>query len=333
MINIGLLGIGGMGRMHFDCYSNNRNANLIAICDRNEAKRSGDWSNIRLNLDDRQSGQVDLSGLQIYSDVEKFLADPNINLVDICLPTPLHAATSIAAMRAGKHVFCEKPMALNEDECAQMEAAARETGQHLMIGHCLRYWPEYVRAHEIIRSGEWGRVLSASFHRSSAMPGGWMTDGAQSGGAVLDMHIHDVDTALWWFGEPDSIEADGFTRGNLPLSVDAVWRYNDGPLATFHGSWDPNGGPFRMAFRVLMERASLLYDSATNAFQLLRDGQSEDLKVSESLAYQIELDDFVRLLDKGGESVRVTPQSSRLALAVTRREMAQIAGGKRPVNL
>ena len=325
MINIGLIGIGGMGRMHFNCYDEIPGAQLRAICDGDAAKLSGDWSGISLNLDDAKSGQVDLSGLKTTANIEDITSDPAIDLVDICLPTPLHAPTAIAAMRAGKHVFCEKPMALDEAECAQMEAVARETGKQLMIGHCLRYWPEYVVAHRIIESGEWGRVQSASFHRSSAIPGGWMLDGAQSGGAVLDMHIHDVDAALWWFGEPDSIECDGLIQQGLPLSVDATWRYNDGPLLSLHGSWDPHGGPFRMAFRVVMERASLLYDSATESFQLLREGQAQELEAPSELAYRNELSDFVRLLNEGGAPVRVTPQSSRLAVAVTRREMEMIA--------
>jgi predicted dehydrogenase len=333
MINVGLIGIGAMGRMHFNCYQNNPNARLHAICDSNEAKLRGDWSSISLNLDDTKSESVDLSGIKTYSDVEAILADPEIDMIDICLPTPLHAQITIAALHAGKHVLCEKPMAMNEEECAQVEAVARETDRQLMIGHCLRYWPEYVATDEIIRGGEFGRVLSASFHRSSGLPttssNNWLATGSQSGGAVLDMHIHDVDTALWWFGEPDEMHTDGVIWRNLPLSADSIWRYNDGPLVTLHGSWDPNGGPFRMAFRVTMERASVLYDSATRTFQLLQltpEGEySRDLKATDELAYQKEIDDFVSRLNENRKVSRVTPASSRLAVAITRREMEQIA--------
>jgi predicted dehydrogenase len=333
MIKVGLIGIGAMGRMHFNCYGNNPDAQIVAICDGDPAKLRGDWSGISLNLDDTKSELVDLSGIETYSQVEEILANPDIDLIDICLPTPMHAQITTAAMRAGKHVFCEKPMAMNDQECAQMQAVQAETGKQLMIGHCLRYWPEYVVTDELIRGGEYGKVISASFHRSSGMPLGsfnnWLATGAQSGGAVLDMHIHDVDTALWWFGQPDSIETDGVIWRDLPLSADATWRYNDGPLVTLHGSWDPNGGPFRMAFRVVMERASVLYDSATNAFQLLqltREGDhSRDLEVSKDLAYQKEIDDFVACLNEGRSIERVTPESSRLSVVVTRQEMEQIA--------
>ncbi|HEX8833921.1 MAG TPA: Gfo/Idh/MocA family oxidoreductase [Abditibacteriaceae bacterium] len=338
MINVGLIGIGAMGRMHFNCYRNNPDARLYAICDGDEAKRRGDWSSITLNLDDTKSKLVDLTGIKAYSEIDEILVDPEIDLIDICLPTPLHAKITIAALRAGKHVLCEKPMAMNGHECAQMEAVASETGKQLFIGHCLRYWPEYVIAESLIRGGEYGRVLSATFHRSSALPmasaGNWLATGSQSGGAVLDMHIHDVDAALWWFGKPDEIHTDGVVQNGLPLSAESIWRYKDGPVVSLHGSWDPNGGPFRMAFRVTMERASILYDSATSTFRLLQTTSdrdlSRDLEAPDELAYQNEIDDFVSCLNDGRAATRVTPASSRLAVEVTLRELEQIVARNQP---
>lgn len=333
MIKVGLIGIGGMGRTHFNCYKNSPGARLVAICDIDPAKLEGDWSKVSLNLDTTKSGLVDLGSIETYSRIEEILANPDIDLIDICLPTSLHAEVSKAAMRAGKHVFCEKPMALNESECIEMEEVQRETGKQLMIGHCLRYWPEYVVTEQLIRSGEYGKVLAASFHRSSGIPLGsfnnWMADAAQSGGVVLDMHIHDVDTALWWFGQPDSIEADGLMQQDLPLSADVTWRYEDGPLVTLHGSWEPHGGPFRMAFRVTMEKATVVYDSASNLFRLLQvtagGDTSRDLEALAGSAYQGEIDDFVSCVTEGRPVERVTPESSRLAVTVTRQEMEQIA--------
>ena len=324
MIKVGIAGIGGMGRAHFECYRNNPGAKIAAICNRSAAKLRGDWSGISLNLDpDAKSETVDLSGIETYADFDEMLANSALDLVDICLPTPLHARLSIAALRAGKHVLCEKPMALNAEECAQMEEAARASGKQLMIGQCLRYWPEYVAAQQHIAGGAWGRVLSAHFHRSAAVPGnGWMAQGAQSGGAVLDMHIHDVDAALWWFGAPDSIEADGVILRGLPLSCDAIWHYDDGPVVTLHGSWDPNGAPFRMAFRVVMERASLVFDSASGVFQLWENNVARAIQTPAISAYQAEIDDLISCLESGRALERVTPAASRLAVEITRREMA-----------
>jgi predicted dehydrogenase len=329
-----LIGIGGMGRMHFNCYNNNPDAKIVAISDVDPAKLRGDWSKIDMNIGDEESGMVDLSGIATYSDYHDLIADPNVQLVDICLPTPQHAAATIAALQAGKDTLCEKPMAFTDDECATMEKAVAESGRQLLIGHCLRYWPQYVKAKEIMDSGEYGRVLAARFHRSSGTPWwsweNWLATGSRSGGAVLDMHIHDVDTALWWFGEPQSIIADGLVVAGLPLTVEAIWRYNDGPLVQLYGSWDNNGGPFQHGFKIVMEKASLVFDPATgvenlNLIQGGKDGdRSRTIEVSDDLAYQNEIDDYVACLNEGRKLERVTPQASRRSVAAVWQELRQI---------
>ncbi|MDQ3812425.1 MAG: Gfo/Idh/MocA family oxidoreductase [Armatimonadota bacterium] len=330
MINVGLIGIGGMGRMHFNCYRNNPHARVVAICDVDEPKRQGDWSSIGLNVDTSQSGFVDLSGIKVYENYTDLIADAEVRLVDVCLPTPLHAPVSIAALRAGKDVLCEKPMAMNVEECTAMQEAAQESGRQLMIGHCLRYWPQYVKAQEIIAGGEYGQVLYARFHRSGSTPlwswNNWLTTGSQSGGAVLDMHIHDADTALWWFGRPEQVVADGIIVDDLPMTVDATWRYESGPLVFLHGGWDNNNVPFRYTFKVVMERGTVAYNSLTDgsALQLFQDQGSCEIPVGNELAYQNEIDDFIACLVEGRRVERVTPESSRLAVATVQEELRQI---------
>ncbi len=334
MIKVGLIGIGGMGRMHYNCYNNNPDAKIVAMCDVDERKLQGDWSSIGLNIETEGSDIVDLSGIKTYSDYNELINDPDVQLVDICLPTPQHAQVTIAALKAGKDVLCEKPMAFTEAECAQMEEALAQSGRQLLIGHCLRYWPHYVKAKEIIDSGEHGKVLTARFHRAGGTPWwsweNWLATGPRSGGAVLDMHIHDVDTALWWFGEPQSITADGLVIGDLPVSVEAIWRYANGPLVQLYGSWDNNGGPFQYGFKVVMEKATLVHDPATgvNNLQLIKGGkdgdESQEIEVADDLAYQKEIDDYVACLNEGRKLERVTPQASRLSVATIWEELRQI---------
>jgi len=334
MIKVGIIGIGGMGRMHFNCYGNNTGAQVVALCDVDPRKRAGDWSSIGLNIDTSKSDAVDLSGIRTYARAEELIADPEVRLVDICLPTPMHAANTIAALRAGKDVLCEKPMAFSAEECAAVEQAARESGRQLMIGHCLRYWPQYLKAHEIISGGEYGRVRYARFFRTSGTPwwswDGWLTDGSRSGGVVLDMHIHDADTALWWFGAPQQITADGIVVDGLPLTVDALWRYDNGPLVYLHGTWDHNGSPFGYSFTVVMEHATLAFDSGWGGSELrLYQGDaagstSQEIPVTDELAYQKEIDDFVDCLATGRRLERVTPSASRLSVETVLEELRQI---------
>lgn len=329
MINVGVIGIGGMGRLHFSCYGNNPQATVVAIADVDPRKLEGDWEKTGINIDTGKAGRVDLSGIKTYPTASELIADAEIELVDICLPTPLHAPTTIAALRGGKHVFCEKPMAMNGEECQAMADAARDAGKQLMIGHCLRYWPQYVKAHELITGGDYGKVLYARFHRSSATPmwswDDWLRDGERSGGAVLDMHIHDVDTALWWFGQPANINADGYYIGDMPAGVDAIWRYQDGPLVYLHGIWDSNGGPFRMSFRVVMERGTVVWDSSVSPkVQLYANGETTEIEVSDMLAYQAEINDFVACVAEGRKMERVTPATSRQSVEAVLTEMSQM---------
>ncbi|MCE9611836.1 MAG: Gfo/Idh/MocA family oxidoreductase [Chthoniobacter sp.] len=332
-MKIGLIGLGAMGRMHFDCWQKSPHGKLVAVSDRNPKLLAGDWGGTEFNLGDQAAAKVSFDGMATFPEAEQLLADPNVEAVDICMPTPFHAPLSIAAMRAGKHVFCEKPMSLSLADCVEMERVAQETGRRLMVGHCLRYWPQYVKAQALLASGEFGRAVYASFHRSGAAPAwsgdAWYLRGAESGG-VLDMHIHDVDVALWWFGRPQSIATTGLVTHGLPLIVDAAWHYEGGPTVQLHGSWDRNGGPFRHAFRLVMEKATLVHDLAVDAsaLQLLREGKTENVPIEETSAYQAELDDFAACLAAGRAPERITPADSRLAVEVGLEELRQIGVGE-----
>ncbi|HVF09413.1 MAG TPA: Gfo/Idh/MocA family oxidoreductase [Abditibacteriaceae bacterium] len=334
MIKVGLIGIGGMGRTHYGCYENIPDAQIVAICDVDERKLSGDWSSTALNIDTGGSSTVDLSHIKTYQDYQELIADPNVQLVDICLPTRLHAPVTVAALSAGKDVFCEKPMAFTVAECTEMERAVEASGRQLMIGHCLRYWPHYIEAQKIIAGGAHGRVLYARLQRTSGTPwwswNNWLITGSQSGGAVLDMHIHDVDTALWWFGRPDSITADGIIVNDTPNAVDSIWRYKNGPVVYLHSIWDNNGGPFSFSFKVVMERATVVYDSASGNpnIQVIRhtdEGDSiDEIAASDESAYESEIRDYIACLSSGRKMERITPAASRVAVEVVREELRQI---------
>jgi predicted dehydrogenase len=333
-VKVGLIGIGGMGRTHFDCYQNNPSAQIVAICDIDEKKLAGDWSGTALNIDTGSAGEVDLSRIAKYSDYHELINDPNVELVDICLPTKLHAPASIASLNAGKNTFCEKPMAFTADECAQMEEAVEKSGKQLMIGHCLRYWPAYVEAKKIIDSGKYGKVLYARFFRTGGTPwwswNNWLATGSESGGPTLDMHIHDADTALWWFGKPDEIQADGFMLNGAPGLVDATWRYNNGPVVQLHGQWDNNGGDFDFGFKVVLESATLLHHptGVVSTLKIVKGGkdgdESEDIELPDDSAYQLEINDFVDCVQNNRKMERVTPQASKVAVEVCREEIRQI---------
>lgn len=327
MLRVGLIGLGAIGRVHFDCWRKCAAAQLVAISARDPKKLAGEWAAQEFNLGDQTSDRVDLSDLATYREAADLIADPNVEAVDICLPTRHHAPLTIAALRAGKHVFCEKPMALNVEECAAMIDAARAADRLLVIGHCLRYWPHYVHVHEALASGIYGRPLHASLYRKSALPkwssGSWLTNPAESGGVILDMHIHDIDIARWWFGEPARIEANAATRAGLPLSVDALWHYAEGPAVHLHSAWDPNGGDFHHGFTVTFESGTLTYDLSVEggALRLRQNGMESTVPLPAPAAHQAEIDDFAVQAKDRSRPLRVPPDQSLAAVRLAKREL------------
>src|SRR5262249_39097345 len=144
-----------------------------------------------------RGGQVAESvGAEFTTDLDAVLADPEVDAVDVCLPTPLHRSVAERALAAGKHVLLEKPIALTvEDADAIVAAAAAVPDRVFMVGMVLRFWPEYVELQRRMAARELGRPLAVQASRLSppADWNDWMADHAQSGGPAVDLMIHDFD--------------------------------------------------------------------------------------------------------------------------------------------
>ena len=168
MVRIGIVGVGFMGMIHFYGAKKLRGGKVTAICTRNPKKLAGDWSSIQGNFGPRGSKNEELGGVARYPEVEQLLADPSIDLVDICLPTDQHADVAIAAARAGKHVLVEKSIALDIRDANHMVAEAKRAGVHLMVAHVLPFFPEFAYARQVIRTGKYGRRMNGTRRRNSS---------------------------------------------------------------------------------------------------------------------------------------------------------------------
>src|SRR5437588_9013756 len=169
MVRIGIVGIGFMGRIHYLAAQRLTGARVVAVCSRDKKKLSGDWTATRGNFGP-EPGVVDLSGVKKYEALDALLADPDIDLVDVCNPTHLHPETAIAALKAGKHVLVEKAIALTPADADAMLAAAQKTGKLLMVAHVLPFFPEFRFAAEAVRGGKFGKLLAAHFTRVISKP-------------------------------------------------------------------------------------------------------------------------------------------------------------------
>jgi predicted dehydrogenase len=202
-------------------------------------------------------------GARVEATAESLCKADDIDLVIVATPTYLHATHAIAAARAHKHVFCEKPLARNLADAEAMVRACEEAGVRLAVGHVVRFFPEYTRAKEMLDAGTLGRPAIVTMTRGNFAVGsarGWYLDPDKSGGVVLDLMLHDLDTVRWWFGEPSRVYAKRFTgSAGLEYAL-ATIRYEDRPIVQVEASWAEHAG-FRTGFELRGDRGMLVHDS------------------------------------------------------------------------
>jgi predicted dehydrogenase len=265
MIRVGLVGLGFIGWIHWLAYQKVGGARVAAICESDKKRLTGDLRGIQGNFGP-PGEQIDLTNIAAYANLDDLIADPQIDLVDISLPTSLHADMAIRALEAGKHVICEKPMALRLADCERMVAAATKANRLLMIGHVLPFFPEYDWALRIIRSGSYGDLRGGAFRRIIANPA-WLRDfwnPERIGGPMLDLHVHDAHFIRLAFGMPQEVTTTGRMRDGLPEFWHSQFRFANRELvvAATSGTIEQQGRAFTHSYEIHLERATLLFDFA-----------------------------------------------------------------------
>lgn len=328
MHKVGIIGFGFIGKMHLATLRKTGMAEVVAVSDKNPdnlAERAGSQGNIALD------GDIGLAGVEKYSDGEDLLKNPDVEVVVIALPTFLHKEYALKAIEAGKHVICEKPMVRTSEEGREVLAALKGYDKNFMVAQCIRFWPSYAKAHEIVQAKTYGEVLSAHLVRNSPKPTwswqGWLLDNPRGGGGILDLHIHDVDFVNHCFGRPASVEAKGIQYQNEGIGdVMAVYFYDDGKVVSINGGWNYHPSfPFRMSFRMLLEGASIEYNSLVDNLLHVHTADNEHLtpELEEGDGYLLEHKHFLECIDKGVKPV-VTPESALEAVELVEREVEVI---------
>ena len=317
-MRVGVIGLGFMGSTHIQALAKVPAARLAAIMSRNEKRLSGDLSDVGGNLE-IPGGRMDFSQCRKYRSVEDLLNDPNIDAVDVCLPTYLHEEVAVAALQKGKHVLLEKPMALDGPAAERIAEAAQKHGRLLMVAQVLRFFPAYTGLVDLLRSGRLGAIRSALFRRRTAVPtwGEWEFDRSKSGGGVYDLLIHDVDIALHLFGVPKAIAATGHEdlRGGID-NITAQFHYQDVDSVTITGGWHHRGAyPFSMEYTVVADNGVVEYSSAGRSAQVYwKDGRNEPLPSPDVDPFVEELAYFVDCCRSRTAPGRCPPHESALAV-------------------
>lgn len=335
MINLAVIGLGGMGRVHLANLAAHEQAWVTAVHDIDPERLGADLTPSQINLE-TGAAAWDEKRLRRCETFEEILTDDAVDAVVIATPSHLHAELTCRALAAGKHVFCEKPMALSVVDCDEMLAAAAAAGRRLQIGHVIRFWGEYVAATRVVHNGSFGPLQGLWMSRLCAPPAwssdGWFLDHTKSGGALLDLHIHDVDYALHLLGKPRAIRAAGQVGPSGGYDrIFASYDYGeDGPLVQAEGVWTMGAQtPFVMSFRMDLAEGTVEYVSNRKP-ALLAYGPDGPVKldVPAEAGFAAEMDHFIGCIQSAQDSDVVPPASSRDSVAAALATAESIRTGR-----
>jgi predicted dehydrogenase len=336
MVRIGIVGVGFMGMIHFLAARNLHGARVEAICSRDEKKLAGDWRSIQGNFGPR-GAMMDLAGIKKYRGLDEMLADPNLDLIDVCNPTHLHPETALKALKAGKHVLVEKAIALEPKDADAMLDAAKKANRLLMVAHVLPFFPEFAYAAEAVRGGHCGKLLGGHFKRVISKPD-WSADigdAAKTGGPAIDLHIHDTHFIGLVCGVPKQVFSTGVMSGSSVDYLTTAYLYGPGgPAVTCSsGALAMKGRPFVHGYELYMEKATLVYESGTCPLTVLKaDGTAEQPKLAggddATAAFTIELQAAVTGVVAEREHDYLSGKLARDALVLCYRECESVKTGK-----
>jgi predicted dehydrogenase len=265
--------------------------------------------------------------VRVFRTIEELLADPEIQVVDLCTPVAVHPEQAIAALNAGKNVLCEKPMAGTSAAALEILKAADRSPGFFMPAMCMRFWPGWRWLKPVVAENTFGKVLVAHFSRLSEMPAWGRNEsgatGSHSGGALFDLHIHDIDFINYLFGKPSRVFSNGLVgKAGTIDQVFTQYRFPDGPAVHADGSWLlPQG--FRMGYTLHCERATLDFDTARGAGALIitEAGQSpRTVELEKTDGYAEEIRYFLECVSKHSAPAIVMARDGLAALEICEAE-------------
>ena len=331
-IRVGVIGLGFMGATHVRAYEaandDGFDCPLVAVCDADPQRRSGRVAQAG-NIDTGSQAErlFNPDAVAAYEHADELLADSRVDLVSICTHTDSHVELSIRALEAGKHVLVEKPLATTGELARPLLDAARNADRVCIPAMCMRFWPAWAQIRDWIEDCTHGLIRSASFTRLGSRPA-WAADfyhdTARSGGALVDLHIHDVDFVYACLGSPARLSSSGSSD-----HVVTTFTYEDGPTPVVcEGGWDQRPGfPFTMRCTVNFEHATADFDLA-RADQLLlcRDGHAEPIELPPQTGYDMEIRHTLRVI-RGEEPPGAAIEDAVRVLEILDAERESLATG------
>lgn len=310
MLKVGLVGVGGISGAHIPVWEEMENAELIAICD------------IRTERMEKYPQK------RHYTDFDEMLEKEQFDIIDICLPTYLHADFAVKAMEKGINVITEKPISLKKEDVERVYSTAKKNNVKFMVAQVLRFWPEYVLLKEIYDTKKYGRLLSGSMIRLGGMPkwswDGWMSDEKRSGLVPFDLHIHDLDFMVYAFGMP---KVTYQYRSKLPNQDYICLNYDFGDFSIHsEASWYAPDYPFKAEFRFQFEDAivsnengkMIIMKNDNTVIDLSQEaeGDTGNINLPKSNAYANEIHYFADCVEKDLPIEKMKPEELQCVLEI-----------------
>ncbi|MGI6595121.1 MAG: Gfo/Idh/MocA family oxidoreductase [Elusimicrobia bacterium] len=332
MLKVGIIGAGFMGSMHTAVYSHLPDVNIVGIADIRGEKVKALTKKFKTIP---------------YFDAQQLLDKEDISMIDVCLPTYMHKEFVIKAAERGKDVICEKPIALTVEDANEMIEACEKNRVRLMIGHVVRFFPEYQILKEAYDRKKYGELLTLSCRRLSPLPTwgweDWLLDSNKSGGAILDLHIHDTDFLSYLLGKPKKIYSKTNSKGLPYAHVHTTFTFDNDLIVTAEGAWDyPANFPFEATYIAKFEKATITFNSGNNPSVVIYEAagkiekptfgkmQTENAggNVDDLGGYFYELRYFVDHIIHNKPGNIVLPENARDSLAIVLKEKESADTGK-----
>ena len=310
MLKIGLVGVGGISGAHIPAWDAMEDVELVALCDVREEQMAA------------------YPAKRQYLDFEEMLAKEELDILDICLPTYLHADFAIKAMERGIHVICEKPISLKAEDVERVYSTAHRMHVSFMVAQVLRFWPEYMLIKELNDTQKYGKLLSGYMSRLGNTPqwswDNWMKDENRSGLVPFDLHIHDLDFIVYAFGAPKDVKSNRIKRPEQDC-INAVYEFPEFYIET-ESAWYASNYPFAARYRFQFEKAvisyeggkCMIYEDNGSAIDLsvAAEGDTGSINLPKSDAYADEIRYFADCVRKGVFPDKVKPEELNTVIRI-----------------
>jgi predicted dehydrogenase len=331
MVRVGIIGLGFMGRMHYGAYEDVPGAQVVAVCDADAKRAAGDLSAGWANVPGADVKQLPMDRIRGTTDWRELIRMDEVDLIDVCLPTPQHLEVVTAAIATGKHVLCEKPMARTLADGQAIAAAAAKSKGFFMPAMCMRFWGEWEWLKQAVAEKRYGEVRSATFRRAGTTPGGWFRDGKLSGGALLDLHVHDVDFVYHLFGKPKGVFSRGYSKDTGEIDhIVTQYLYDSPAIVSAEGAWGmADGFGFRMQFNINFDKATAEFEFGRDKpLKLYIDGKEQSVEHPTHNGYVGEMRYMVNCIEKGQRPKRVTANDAVTGLEIIEAERQSAQTGR-----